>query len=410
MTTYSGALDWLDLNHPFMVTPLINLGRPTFDVNIPTAQIEKTERGDDFRLVINPDFFADHTEPECAGILTHELYHVIFNHLSEFDKFENNQARIIAQECIVNDSVLEEGMQLPDIGLHFGNDWVQYNTSFLPTKVVYDDLMKNPEKLPPEEDLDIQCSHGKADKDAREAFKKLFKDADLSDAPEAIKGLLEDAAQKAGSGFSFKQETGTGRKIGLKWAQLINEIHPDTFSDGGKSKATATWSRPRRKLAGMPERIMLPDRKDKKEFGFGGNKRPKILLALDTSTSIPRDKVQELLDLANTIPKKKVDVICCTFSTYPEELYPDQSVQSQKIAGGGTDFDAVVKFLKAQPNYEKIPVIVVTDGGATFGGWSGRSPLPANAHSHWHWLVFKGYRIDDRRVTKNIYEYEDFVA
>lgn len=410
MTTYSKALDWLDQNDPFMVTPLINLGKPSMDVNIPTAQIEKIEGANDFRLVINPDFFAKHTEPECAGILTHELYHVIFNHLSEFDKFENNQARIIAQECIVNDSVLEEGMELPDIGLCFGIDWVQYNASFLPTKVVYDDLMKNPEKLPPEEDINVQCSHGETDKDAREAFKKIFKDADLTQAPESIKALLEDAAQKAGTGFSFKQETASGRQIGLKWAQLINRIHPDTFSDGGKSKSTATWSRPRRKLAGMPERIMLPDRKDKKEYGFGGDKRPKILLALDTSGSIPKDKVQELLDLANTIPKKKVDVICCTFSTYPQKLDIDQEADSQKIAQGGTDFDAIVSFLQRQPNHEKIPVIVVTDGGARFGGWTGTSQLPANLHSHWHWLVFRGYRIDDRRVTKNIYEYEDFVA
>lgn len=408
MSTYKQTINWLDLHNPFMVTPLINLGRPRFDTTIPTAQVEKIEDANDYQLAINPDFFANHTEAECAGILTHELYHVIFNHLAEFDKFENDQARTIAQECIVNDSVLQEGMELPDIGLHFGMDWVKYDASFLPTKVVYDDLMKDPDSLP--EEPQIFCSHGEAGSDSRGVFSKIFQGADIEQASQYLKGLLEDAASKAGTGFAFSDSTKTGRKISLKWTQLINKIHPNTFSDGGRSKAGVTWARPRRKLAGMPTRIMLPDRQDRNEAGFGGNKKPKIMLALDTSGSIPRDKVQELLDLANTIPNNKVDVICCTFSTYPVGLDTKTSLARQKIAAGGTDFDAVVKFLKKQTNHSKIPVIVVTDGGASFGGWGPQSPVPENLDSHWHWLVFRGFDIDDRRVRRNIHVYEDYVA
>lgn len=409
MANYKSTIDWLNEHNSFMVTPIINMGRPQFRTSIPTAQVEHNKDGE-VVLSINPDFFAKHTDSECAGVLTHELYHILFNHLAEFDKFENNQARIIAQECIVNDSVLEEGMDLPDIGLCYGEDYVQYNASFLPTKVVYDDLMKNPEKLP--EEIQISCSHeghsgdeeGEGAMDPRMIFEQVFKNADIDEASESMKTVLEDAAKKAGSDFSFQSATQTGKAISLKWTQLINRIHPDTFSDGGKSKSNATWARPRRKLAGINPRIMLPDRADKNEYGLGGNRRPKIVLALDTSGSIPRDKVTELMDLAQSIPSKKVDVICCTFSTYPVEFNQKLPVESQNIASGGTDFDAVSSFVAKQKDSQKIPVIVITDGYATFGH------TPNNLDSHWHWLVFDGGRCSDDRVQKNLYSYEDYVG
>lgn len=403
MSSYKSAMDWLNEHNPFMVTPIINLGTPRFNKSIPTAQVEPDKEGDVF-LSINPDFFAKHTESECAGILTHELYHIIFNHLGEFDKFENTQARTIAQECIVNDSVLEEGMNLPEIGLYFGKDWVNYNSSFLPTKIVYDDLMKNPEKLPKE--VQISCSHepGKG-LDPRDAFMKAFNGIDLGDASEAMKSILEDAAKKAGTEFGFQQATQSGRKISLKWAALINKIHPKTFTEGGQSKARSTWARPRRKLAGMTDRIMLPDRESKNEYGMGGNKRPKIVLALDTSGSIPAEKVTELMDLASTIPSKKVEVVCCTFSTYPVEFNPQVKPQDQKVASGGTDFSAIVKFMRDK-SISHVPVIVITDGYAHF--YDGDAP--ANMDKDWHWLVFDGEGINDRRVTKNVDNYTDFVA
>jgi len=406
-------MDWMNDNVPFMVTPIINLGRPRLDRNIPTAQVESVEGGD-FQLAINPEFFAKHTDSECAGVLTHELYHIVFNHLAEFDKFENNQARIIAQECIVNDSVLEEGMELPDIGLHFGMDRVKYNTSFLPTKVVYDDLMMDPESLP--EEVQVECSHGhgrdedgEGGLDPREAFAKIFKGASIDEASESMKVILEDAAKKAGTGFEFTRGTQSGRQISLKWNDLINRIHPDTFTEGGKSKATLTWARPRRKLANMYPNVMLPDREDQNKFGVGGNKRPKIIMALDTSGSIPADKVTELMDLASSIPKRKVDVICCTFSTEYAPFDPAIPPDQQNIARGGTDFRAVDQFVKLQRNYEKIPVIVLTDGYASFG-WGSKTEVPRNVDSHWHWLVFNGDGVQDQRVTKNIYKYEQYVG
>ena len=419
MTDYKSTMDWMNDNVPFMVTPVINLGRPRLDTNIPTAQVEYADDNGDIQLAINPEFFAKHTEPECAGVLTHELYHILFNHLAEFDKFENDQARTIAQECIVNDSVLEEGMELPDIGLAYGMDWVKYNASFLPTKVVYDDLMMDPDKLPQE--IQVSCSHGHGREegedgqsqgglDPREAFGKVFQNADIDEASESMKAILEDAAKKAGTGFQFKRGTQSGKKISLKWTDLINRIHPDTFSEGGKSKSNSTWARPRRKLAGMNPRVMLPDRNDQDKCGLGGNKRPKIIMALDTSGSVPAEKVTELMDLARSIPKRKVDVVCCTFSTEHEPFNPDVKPEDQRIASGGTDFATVVEFVKKQKNWEKASVIVITDGYAQFG-WYGRgTPAPANLNTHWHWLVFNGDGVQDDRVTKNIYQYDEYVG
>lgn len=408
MSSYKEAVEWLDDYNPFFVTPILNLGRPYMGSHV-TDTLAVTMVDNDVQLHINPDFMEEHTPAECAGLLSHELYHVIMNHLAEFEKFENEKARVIAQECIVNDSVLEEGMSLPDSAIH-GMDWVNYNASFLPTKVVYDDLLDMVEDVEPPE---LICSHNDHEgMNAREIFSAIFNGADVEEASETLKTMLEDAADKAGTGFSFKTETKTGKKISLKWTDLINKIHPETFSEGGKSKASSTWARPRRKLAGMPERVMLPDRKDDNKHGFGGNRRPKILLALDTSGSIPRDKRQELLDLANSIPKRKVDVLCCTFSEEYVPLDINKDLSGQQIASGGTDFGAVKRFAETHRDSDKIHVIVITDGYAGFGSWyaSSSNAVPKNLDTHWHWLVFKNPMTHDSRITENLHVYEDYVG
>lgn len=405
MATFKSTLEWIDDANPFFVTPIMNLGQPVLTTSIPTAQIEKVDNA--IQLSVNPDFFEDHSEEDCAGILAHELYHVVMNHLAEFDKFDNQQARIIAQECIVNDSVIEEGFSLPDIGLFYGEDWVEYNASFLPTKIVYDDLMKNQDELP--EEVQTECSHESSGLDPREAFASIFYGADPDSASDSMKQLLDEAAQKAGTEFSLGKAN-TGRKASMKWVELINKIRPNTFATGGVSKDKPTWARPRRKLAGMDKRVMLPSRQDKNAFGTGGSSRAQIILALDTSGSIPRDKVDELLYLARTIPKRKLKVECCTFSTYHVPLDTTKEIDGQDIAMGGTDFDAIVKFVNSLDSKKEKHVVVVTDGYAYFGGWDGRNRAPDNLDTNWHWLILKGGNILDDRVTKNIYNYNDYIA
>lgn len=407
MATYKSTVEWVDENHPFFVTPLINLGKPRMDLSISTAQIEDDYNGG-FALAINPEFFEQYNEAECAGVLTHELYHVLMNHLAEFDKFENVKARQIAQECVVNDSVLEEGMALPDAELFYGMDWVQYNASFLPTKIVYDDLMKNPGKIPQKVELD--CSHFDKGLNPREVFSQIFNNADIEKASESLKTILEDAASKAGSGFHFERRTATGKRISMKWTELINKIHPETFSTGGKSETRPDWSRPRRKLAGMRQRVMLPDKRDLGKSGVGGNKRPRIILALDTSGSIPRDKVQELLALAQSIPKRKVDVACCTFSTYYVPLDISRDIEEQDIAGGGTDFSAVREFVDSQSDSRDTHVIVITDGYAHFSHQWGYTNYPQNLDTNWHWLILDRMNMSDPMVKKNLYNYKEYVA
>ena len=409
MSSYKEAIDWLNESHPFFVTPLINLGKPV-EIRTPGHTLAVTQVGSEIRLSVNPEFLAEHTAQECAGLLAHELYHVVMNHLAEFDQFEHERVRVIAQECIVNDSVLEEGMTLPESAI-LGMNVVEYNTSFLPTKIVYDDILKNMDEegeSEPDENLTPSCSHDHGEElDQRAIFNAIFGGASIEDAPESLKVHLEDAAQKAGTGFSFAQQTKTGKKIDLKWTQLINKINPQTFSDGGKSKASVTWARPRRKLAGMPQRVMVPDRNDLDKAGFGGNRRPKIVLALDTSGSIPQSMQQELLDLANSIPKRKVDVRCCTFSTQYVPLDIKRELDGQDIAHGGTDFNAVWEFVRSQ-DIKDAHVIVITDGYARFR--YGYTAVPSNLDTNWHWLILENGAMQDGRVTKNLYSYRDYVG
>jgi len=59
----------------FLSTICLSL-KHSFTTDIPTAATNGLS------IIYNPDFFANLTAPERAGLLAHEVWHVAFNHLS----------------------------------------------------------------------------------------------------------------------------------------------------------------------------------------------------------------------------------------------------------------------------------------------------------------------------------------
>ena len=52
------------------------------DKGVPTAGVRVNPDNGYFELFYNPDFFAKLSTKQCAGVLTHEFYHLVFEHVT----------------------------------------------------------------------------------------------------------------------------------------------------------------------------------------------------------------------------------------------------------------------------------------------------------------------------------------
>jgi len=91
----------------------------TINKSIPTAGVRITEQGQ-FEMVYNPEFFEKLTQRERSGVLKHEFYHIIFEHVtgrlppSGMTKMWN-----IATDLAINSHLMDE---LPEQGCFPGRE------------------------------------------------------------------------------------------------------------------------------------------------------------------------------------------------------------------------------------------------------------------------------------------------
>ena len=134
---------------------IVNLG-VAHDCSDEIAKVQ-INLGDDirsFQLYINPDKFKNFDEEERAGVVWHELNHIIHKHLGmsvndKSLKMDNQKLLTMAQEIVCNDTVLYHGVKLPCMdGIIYGDKYLNQNTYPHTTKEVYDMLVDESENNP----------------------------------------------------------------------------------------------------------------------------------------------------------------------------------------------------------------------------------------------------------------------
>ena len=102
----------LIFTEPFYGIFLIGMQKE-FSKQCATAGVGK--HGIGMRLVINPDFFGDLSEPHQQGLLKHELLHIAFGHLIMADRYPNKKLFNIAADIEINQYI--HYTMLPEGGL-----------------------------------------------------------------------------------------------------------------------------------------------------------------------------------------------------------------------------------------------------------------------------------------------------
>lgn len=121
-----GAIIWLLSNEQFFGNLIISLKRKrTFD--IPTMAVYY-DNG--FNFIYNPVFVLSLSKPNIVGIIKHELFHLIFKHISRKKGIENFEKWNIAADLAINSIIkdyIPEGGMFPDIKelQHLKLEWLK---------------------------------------------------------------------------------------------------------------------------------------------------------------------------------------------------------------------------------------------------------------------------------------------
>jgi predicted metal-dependent peptidase len=337
----------LMLKEPFYGLFLIMLNKVWTD-KVPTAGVGRN--GINYQLYINPAFWDSLTDIQRMGLLKHELLHMGFMHVTEFDHLTDKELRNVAMDIEINQYIDESwlpegGCTIKSIEKSLG---IKLKTK-MGTKYYYDELMKVKSQMSKDLMKAIGDSHASWEEfdDMDEATQKLI--------VKQTEHILTELAD------SVKKSTGNipGEFEGI--LKRIMSKEPPKFD----------WRGYLRRFAGSSMEIYTKKlrRKPNKRFeenpGLKIKKRRHILVAVDTSGSVNNDELKEFFHEIDHIHKTgcEVTVIQCDTSIRHKETYK-RNMDIRVYGRGGTTFDPVIDYYNAS-NGKYSCLVYLTDGEAS---------------------------------------------
>lgn len=305
---------------------------------------------------------------EIEFLFGHEVLHCVYDH---FGRRGDRDPQIwnIANDFCVNADLIEHR-----VGEKITTVPCLYDAKYkgMSSEEVYDDLMKNVKKISLSELLDKMIDEhldgdgdgdGDGDQEGEGKGRPRLSEADKQAIRDEIKeAMLAAAATVDGAG---NLPAGVKRLIQeltepkMNWRELLRMQLESTL------KSDFTWMRASRK--GWHMDAVMPGMKTEPMID--------IAVAIDTSGSIGeamlRDFLSEIQGIMESFPAYRIHVFCFDTEVHNPAQYDSENLDSiaeyEPGGGGGTDFDAIYSYLKAE-EIEPKRLVVFTDG-YPFGSW-----------------------------------------
>lgn len=358
--TIPQAVRKLLIREPFYGLFLLSLNK-YFDDKIPTACVRRN--GINVELAINPDFWKTLSDETELAVLTHEVNHLVFKHLTMQSDFPNKKHFNIAADCEVNsyienlpmDAVTADKYGLPAC---CGTKWYYEN---IPEDKDDDDPGNHDWKeFQGLSDAEKQLINNQIDHVAKESAEQVQKmcgsvPSHLSD---YIRGLFKQKKQVFNWKSYFRRMIGTVQDIDLK--------------------------KTRKK-----ESIRFPD-----ASGLKHRKKSNICVVVDTSGSVSNSELCDFFSEIYYVWKAGASVTIIENDAAIGRIYKYNGKWDGKVTGrGGTVFDDAVDWYNSHRR-EFNTVIFFTDGYANVD-------LPIMGESIWV-ITSNGYR-DNKYPGKTIF-------
>lgn len=302
---------------------------------------------------------------EIEFLFGHEVLHVVYDHMGRrVDR--DPQMWNIADDYAVN-----ADLKRHHVGQFITTVPCLYETKYdgKPAEEIYDDLMKNVKKINVDDlidqllddHMDDEGDDGEGDNDGEGNKKgkgrpKQMTPEERERARQEIKQAIIGAAQSAEAGTMPK---GVERLIQqhtnpvMPWRELIQTNLTSAI------RTDFSWMRPSRR--GWHSDAIMP--------GMTPGEEIDVVVSIDMSGSISNKQAQAFLGeiggMMSSFDGYKVHVFCFDTDTYNPQDFSSENMESienyEPIGGGGTDFDAIFRYLKENA-IEPKRLIVFTDG------------------------------------------------
>jgi predicted metal-dependent peptidase len=326
-----------------------------------------TAATDGKRFYYNSRFITKLKTKEVEFLVGHEVLHVVYDHMGRRGN-RDPQIWNIADDYAVN-----ADLKRHKVGEFITSVPCLYESKYdgMAAEAIYDDLMKNIQKISIEELIDKMLDDH-MDGDGDDSDDGMESDCDgngsgkgkrpkmsaeeREQARQEMKQAILQAAQSAEAGTVPK---GVERLIKdvtnpvMPWRELIQTNLTSAI------RTDYSWMRPSRR--GWHMDAVMP--------GMTPGEEIDVVVALDMSGSISDRQAKaflgEIAGMMDAFDGYKVHVFC-----FDTEIYNPQNFNSENMetideyepqGGGGTDFDAIFEYLKEIGNVPK-RLIVFTDG------------------------------------------------
>jgi len=352
------------LSQPFYGLFLMSLNKQWNDI-VPTAGVAMN--GINYQLLLNEDFWQFLTAEQHKGLLQHELMHIAFFHLTDFEQLKDRDLSNIAKDIEINQyidkSIIPPGACLPETFPELNLEAKQ-GTTYYYQKLVQGardkscpnlnnllEAMKNSEKtfkiMGGDREGNVpDHSTWKEVEGADSVTKKLLK----SQTEHVLKEVAEQVIKSRGT-------------IPGEMSEILKKI---TELD----KPAFDWRGYLRRFVGGSAKVEVKVRRSKPNFRFEDNpgikikQKRKILVAIDTSGSVSTTELNEFLHQIHHISKTGTEVTIIQCDTAITSISTFDPKSEFKIHGrGGTDFSPVTDYYDEHRSKFNC-LIYLTDGEA----------------------------------------------
>ena len=344
----------LMFKEPFYGLFLIGLNKE-LDNNIPTACVAPDKINT--KLKVNPEFWETLDEKTKLGVLKHELLHICFFHLINWDRFDNKKVYNMAADLEINQYINSDMKGEAWDGLEIDSP------TFAPlnlepkkgTEYYYKKLMQEIQDNP-EGDIAKMAEEGGFVMDLEEMMEGMS---------EAEKKLIAKQIDQ-----QLKEITESNKDKGRGFVPGEMQDYIDSLFE--IVEPVIDWKSYLRRFNSMSTMVYTKKtrRKPNRRFETGPalkiKQKKRTLVAIDTSGSVSNDDLIEFFNEIYHIYKSGtyVDIIECDAKIQRVYEYKGERNEIEVKGRGGTDFEPVMRYLVESKN-RYANLIYLTDGECT---------------------------------------------
>ena len=339
-------------------------------------------QGINYYLKIEPEFWSKQQPIKQLGLIKHEVLHLIFFHLTDYEHFVNKRIANVAFDIEVNQYIKRDW--LPENGCFLENFPELEGKEKMGSRWYYEKLMESRDI--PESTIHLICTSGDEERNG---------DGNSITLPD---GTVIETPQHDWKNVSELNET-TKKLIDTQVTHLLNEIAdiveksrgtvPEEIRDlliklNTIEPPKFDWKGYVRRFTGRAVKTYTKKSSRKLNLRFPDNpglkihKQKHILLVVDTSGSVSNEELKEFLNEMYHIKSLGSEVTLIQCDTRITSIAPLNQTDSVEIHGrGGTSFQEPIDYYSENLNRYSC-LIYFTDGEA---------PAPENPRGNILWVL-----------------------